>query len=106
MSRLPAAADRVIVDPPRTGLSRRTCEKIARQRPHRLTYVSCHAATLARDLKILSTGFAVEKIAMLDLFPQTGHMETVVQLVRIDAPHRGDGAQPARRSAKSSSTSF
>jgi 23S rRNA (uracil1939-C5)-methyltransferase len=92
IDRLPAAADRVIVDPPRTGLTRRTSEQIARQRPLRLTYVSCHAATLARDLKILAPGLAVERITLFDLFPQTGHMETVVQLVRADQPLAADRA--------------
>ena len=82
IDRLPRGADRVVVDPPRTGLPRRTCEQIARQRPGRLTYVSCHAATLARDLKILAASFEIEKITMFDLFPQTGHMETVAHLIQ------------------------
>ena len=80
IGKLPQRADRVIVDPPRAGLSARTCEAIAKKLPARLTYVSCHAATLARDLKILTRAFEIEKIVMLDLFPQTGHMEVVVQM--------------------------
>jgi 23S rRNA (uracil1939-C5)-methyltransferase len=86
IDRLPAGADRVVVDPPRTGLPRRISEQIARRRPLRLTYVSCHAATLARDLKILSEVFEIEKITMFDLFPQTGHMETVAHLVMNGPP--------------------
>jgi 23S rRNA (uracil1939-C5)-methyltransferase len=54
----------------------------ARQ-PRRLTYVSCHPAALARDLKILSAAFSIEKLILIDLFPQTGHMEVVAQLVGL-----------------------
>jgi 23S rRNA (uracil1939-C5)-methyltransferase len=106
IDRLPADTDRVVVDPPRTGLSRRIREQLARRRPRRLTYVSCHAATLARDLKILSEVFEIEKISMFDLFPQTGHMETVAHLVVKGPPGSADSAQPVRSSASSSSTSF
>ena len=50
-------------------------------RPARLTYVSCDPPTLARDLRRLTESYRVESWALLDLFPQTGHMEAVVQLV-------------------------
>lgn len=78
---LPPQADRVIIDPPRTGLTAVVRLALIDRRPRRLTYVSCHAATLARDLKSLLRGFVIESITFLDLFPQTGHLETVVQLV-------------------------
>lgn len=78
---LPEHPDRVVVDPPRTGLSREVCSKMCERRPRRLTYVSCHPAALARDLRLLSEGFRLEKIILMDLFPQTGHMEVVAQLV-------------------------
>lgn len=78
---LPRQADRVVVDPPRTGLPATVRLALIDRRPHRLTYVSCHAATLARDLKSLLRGFEIDDITFLDLFPQTGHLETVVQLV-------------------------
>ncbi len=77
---LPQGADRVIVDPPRAGLAAEVCEALLKGRPRRLTYVSCHPAALARDLRLLSQDYAIEKITLFDLFPQTGHMEAVVQL--------------------------
>ena len=79
---LPEDADRVLVDPPRQGLSTPVRAALAARPPRRLTYVSCHAAALARDLMALGPGLEVESILFIDLFPQTGHLETVVQLVR------------------------
>ena len=81
ISQLPKRSDRVVVDPPRTGLSRKVCAFLCARKPRRLSYVSCHPAALARDLKTLTKVFRIEKISLLDLFPQTGHMEVVVQLV-------------------------
>ncbi len=79
---LPDDADRVVVDPPRDGLSLVVRGLLLGRRPRRLTYVSCHAATLARDLRELAREFEVESLVLADLFPQTGHMEIVAQLVR------------------------
>ena len=81
IDRLPANVDRVVVDPPRTGLTAEVRLALIQQRPKRLTYVSCHAATLARDLRSLLRAFEIEDMTFVDLFPQTGHLETVVQLV-------------------------
>jgi tRNA/tmRNA/rRNA uracil-C5-methylase (TrmA/RlmC/RlmD family) len=81
---LPERAERVLVDPPRAGLTGRVRQALAAKRAQRLTYVSCDAATLARDLRFLDPFFRVESVHMLDLFPQTGHMEVVVQLLARD----------------------
>lgn len=81
---LPEDADRVLVDPPRAGLHRDVRQTLYHRPPKRLTYVSCHAATLARDLKTLTKWLQVEDVTLFDLFPQTGHMEVVVQMVRRD----------------------
>ena len=78
---LPKGIDRVVANPPRSGLSRRVSNMLALRAPKRLTYLSCHPASLARDLKILSDVFEVESLTFFDLFPQTGHIETLVQLV-------------------------
>ena len=80
LAELPSPCDRVLVDPPRTGLSREVAAGLLALAPARLTYVSCDPPTLARDLRRLAEGFRVESWTLLDLFPQTGHMEAVVQL--------------------------
>ncbi len=79
---IPEGVDRVLVDPPRAGLAGRVRGVLLQRLPPRITYVSCHPATLARDLRHLSKNYSVESITALDMFPQTGHLETVVQLLR------------------------
>lgn len=75
--------DFVVVDPPRSGLGEKVSGRIGRMSAPRVTYVSCDPSTLARDLKVLlGAGFQVEEVHLLDLFPQTFHVETVVQLQR------------------------
>ncbi len=81
IEQLPQGASRVLVDPPRAGLSSRVVSLLTIRRPERLTYVSCNAATLARDLKRLVKTYELRSLVLLDLFPQTGHMEVVAQLV-------------------------
>jgi 23S rRNA (uracil1939-C5)-methyltransferase len=80
---LPSGAARVVVDPPRAGLSLTVRRLLLDRLPDRLTYVSCHAATLARDLGELKAAYRLDSLALLDLFPQTGHMESVAQLERF-----------------------
>ena len=75
--------DYVVVDPPRAGLGERVAGGLGKLAAPRLTYVSCDPATLARDLAVLSaTGYRMEQVHMVDLFPQTYHIETVVELAR------------------------
>jgi 23S rRNA (uracil1939-C5)-methyltransferase len=69
----------VLADPPRAGLGKNAIAQLNRLAPERITIVSCDPATLARDLAGLS-GYAIERVAMVDLFPQTFHLETVVEL--------------------------
>ena len=80
--RLPRGLDRVLVDPPRAGLSPPVRRALLALAPRRLTYVSCDVATLARDLRALAAGFELEGVTLLDMFPQTSHIEAVVQLHR------------------------
>ena len=79
--------DYVLLDPPRAGAS--ACmDELIKRKAKRMVYVSCDPATLARDLKTLSGDFDIERITILDMFPHTHHIETMVLLV------------PARKSAK------
>jgi 23S rRNA (uracil1939-C5)-methyltransferase len=74
--------DAVIVDPPRAGLRPKVSELLGRMKAPRLTYVSCDPPTLARDLKILlQAGYKIEQAHLIDLFPQTFHIESVFHLV-------------------------
>lgn len=73
--------DFLLADPPRAGLGRTVCASIARLRPRRLTVVSCDPSTLARDLRLLvDAGFQISSVKLVDLFPQTFHIESVVEL--------------------------
>jgi 23S rRNA (uracil1939-C5)-methyltransferase len=78
-----ARPDLIVVDPPRTGLGAETTEQLARIAAPAIVYVSCDPATLARDLRaLLSSGYAIQSVTLADLFPQTFHLETVVELGR------------------------
>ncbi|MBI3895584.1 MAG: class I SAM-dependent RNA methyltransferase [Acidobacteria bacterium] len=74
--------DALVVDPPRNGLNRVVIEHLCRLQPKRLVYVSCDPTTLARDLKALSGGarYRIRSLHLVDQFPQTFHLETVVHL--------------------------
>jgi 23S rRNA (uracil1939-C5)-methyltransferase len=75
--------DLVVVDPPRAGLGDRVARSLAQMGAPRLIYVSCDPATLARDLVTLTgAGYGVAQAHLVDLFPQTYHIESVVELVR------------------------
>lgn len=69
------AGSTCIVDPPRAGLDEATLARLVRDPPATLLYVSCHPATLARDLKALATAHDVVRVQPLDMFPQTAHLE-------------------------------
>jgi 23S rRNA (uracil1939-C5)-methyltransferase len=69
----------IIVDPPRTGLSRQALVGICQQEASRIVYVSCDVATLARDARrIIDSGYTLAHVDAFDLFPNTPHIETVV----------------------------
>jgi 23S rRNA (uracil1939-C5)-methyltransferase len=81
LSGKPRNLDAVIVDPPRAGLGEKAAADLAKWRAKNIVYVSCDPATLARDLKVLLLGgYRIDTIDLLDLFPQTFHLETVVKL--------------------------
>ncbi len=73
--------DLAVVDPPRSGLGERVARLLASLGAPRVIYVSCDPATLARDLvPLLAAGYRVEQVHLVDLFPQTYHLESVVHL--------------------------
>lgn len=75
--------DLAVVDPPRSGLGERVARLLVTLGAPRVVYVSCDPATLARDLVILLPhGYRLEQVHLVDLFPQTYHLETVVHLAR------------------------
>ena len=82
--RSPAAAgeaDAALVDPPRSGLSPEVLHFLLERRPRRLSYVSCDAATLARDLgRLLAGGYRLEDLRLFDFYPQTAHLEALARL--------------------------
>jgi 23S rRNA (uracil1939-C5)-methyltransferase len=78
-------SDLVVLNPPRRGVGKAVVQALLKDRPARIVYVSCDPATLARDLKALSSRFEVTAIRGFDMFPQTAHVETVVTLDRATA---------------------
>ncbi|MBF7095911.1 23S rRNA (uracil(1939)-C(5))-methyltransferase RlmD [Alkalibacter mobilis] len=75
-------ADSVVLDPPRKGCDQSLLETLIEANPERIVYVSCNPATLARDIKILSDSYKVQKIQPIDNFSHSMHVETVTLLVR------------------------
>ncbi len=75
--------DSVLVDPPRGGLGERLARALAGLNAPRVTYVSCDPATVARDARVLlGFGYRIEETHLIDLFPQTFHIETVLRFMR------------------------
>ena len=75
-------AELIVLDPPRAGAGVEVCELLLRVAAPEMVYVSCDPTTLARDLAVLQNGYAISAMKLVDMFPQTFHMETVVTLQR------------------------
>ena len=85
------AADVVVVDPPRRGCAPALLDSILTMAPSKIVYVSCDPATLARDIKRLAEGengvrYEVSRVQAVDMFPQGGHVETVVLMSKVNTP--------------------
>lgn len=79
--RTPAAPDYIVLDPPRAGLGAEATDLLANIRAPQVTYVSCDPATLSRDLSsLLKSGYRLQKLQLIDMFPQTFHLETIAHL--------------------------
>jgi 23S rRNA (uracil1939-C5)-methyltransferase len=74
--------DTVITDPPRAGMHEDVTKMLLKAAPKRIVYLSCNAATQARDLKILAEKYDLTAVQPVDMFPQTIHVENVVRLDR------------------------
>lgn len=73
----------LIVDPPRTGISRDAMERILSTRAPRIVYVSCDVATMARDARrLVDAGYAMDQVEAFDLFPNTAHVEALASFTR------------------------
>jgi 23S rRNA (uracil1939-C5)-methyltransferase len=74
--------DLIVLDPPRAGVGPEACEFLLRIAAPSLVYVSCDPTTLARDLSILQPLYSIRALHLVDLFPQTFHLETITLLER------------------------
>jgi 23S rRNA (uracil1939-C5)-methyltransferase len=73
----------VVLDPPRSGLGESVVKSLVGLGAHRMTYLSCDPATVSRDLAgLLGAGYHIEQVYLVDLFPQTYHLESVFHLTR------------------------
>ncbi len=84
MAKLQAENTTVLLDPPRKGCRPEALQTLCQAQPSQVIYISCHPATMARDLNMLCAEgvFKVAKISLLDMFPQTAHVECVADLRR------------------------
>ena len=79
----PGEYDLVLMDPPRTGLSKEALAGLVHLKAARILYLSCDPPTLARDLRAMQeAGYRVARLQGYDMFPQTMHIETLVELAR------------------------
>jgi 23S rRNA (uracil1939-C5)-methyltransferase len=74
--------DTIITDPPRAGMHEDVCKMLLQAEPQKIVYVSCNAATQARDLAILNAKYEIAAIQPVDMFPHTVHVENVAELRR------------------------
>ncbi len=85
MMKIEEEPDVVVLDPPRAGVHADVLQRLLELRPQRIIYVSCDPGTLARDLGGLTAGgYKVDSVQPVDMFPWTGHVETVVLMSRKD----------------------
>ena len=73
----------VITDPPRSGMDMKTIEALKRLKPGLILYISCNPFQLKKDI-LKFKDYQIKSAAMFDMFPQTNHIETVIELVRTD----------------------
>lgn len=73
----------IVVDPPRSGIVKKSLQRIIERDPGKIVYVSCNPATQARDTEMLmEAGYRIDKFALVDQFPHTSHVEAVARFVK------------------------
>ena len=72
----------IITDPPRAGMHKEVVEQIMKIQPEKIVYISCNAATQARDIALMTTNYHVKAIQPVDMFPHTHHVENIALLVK------------------------
>ncbi len=81
LAELRETPDFVLADPPRSGLGKHAVRRLAELKTPLLVIVACDPATLARDLAVLAAaGYRIDSLTLIDLFPQTYHLESIVRL--------------------------
>jgi 23S rRNA (uracil1939-C5)-methyltransferase len=76
--------DVLLIDPPRSGVSKGAMKKVQKLMPQRIVYVSCNPSTFSRDLRKLSDLYDIDSIRMVDMFPNTYHLESIAFLTLKD----------------------
>lgn len=76
------SADLIVLDPPRSGCDAKVMQAVLEAAPDKLIYISCNPATLARDVRLLTAHYSLDKLQCFDLFPQTPHVETAALLIK------------------------
>jgi 23S rRNA (uracil1939-C5)-methyltransferase len=72
----------IITDPPRAGMHKEVVEQIMKIQPEKIVYISCNAATQARDIALMATHYQVQAIQPVDMFPHTHHVENIALLLK------------------------
>ena len=76
----------IVFDPPRRGIEELALKSVVQNKIEKIVYISCNPATFARDVKILAeNGYVLRKVTPVDMFPQTGHIEVVGLLEKVEA---------------------
>ena len=75
----------VILDPPRAGIAPKSLQKVIDLGAQNIVYISCNPSTQARDMDtLISAGYVVDKISLVDQFPHTGHIESIVKFTKAE----------------------